>query len=117
MEITPQQKEAIRRDIEEMTDELSSENQYIQNSLKSNGLDVLLLFHLMEGDFAQIGFVVTRDLQIYYFESVEDYDEEFPEEETTETFNVEKVELARLEKDKKIYSRAVVALEMAAEMR
>lgn len=113
IELTDQEKKAVRRDIEELTAFMDSDLELIKELLVEKGVEPIVLFHYMEGDFAMTGFVVSRGGQIYYFEHTEDYDEESPDEETEEHFEIQKVELVQLNKEKKIYPKALVALEMA----
>lgn len=109
-----EQKETLLKNIAELTAELDGELENIKDSFISAGVQPRLLFHYTQGDDAVVGFVLARDGQIYYFEDSEEYDEESNDEDITEKFEIYKVDLNQLSKDKKIYPRALVAMEMAA---
>lgn len=115
MELTKQQKKALCKDIAELTQELENgELQHLTEQLAASGVHANKLFYYCQGDDMEIGLVLGKDGLIYYFEHSEEYDDESPEEEVEDKFEVRKVSMAELSKDKKMYARGVVALEMAA---
>lgn len=114
MELTKQQKEALWKDITELTEEMESgELQHLMEKLTVVGVDAHKLFYYCQGDDVEIGLVLGKDGQIYYFEYSEEYDDESPEEEAEDKFEVQKVSMTELSKDKKMYPRGLLALEMA----
>lgn len=113
MEPTKQQKEALCKDITELTEELKNGDlQHLDELLTEAGVDAHKLFYYCAGDNMEIGLVLGKDGLIYYFEHSEDYDDESPDDEPEDNFNLQKVSITELIKDKKIYPRGLVALEM-----
>lgn len=114
MELTKQQKEELWKDITELTKELESgELEHIKEKLTVAGVEVHKLFYYCQGDYMEIGLVLGKDGLIYYFEYSEEYDDESREEEVQEKFEVQKVSMNELSKDKKMYPRGLIVLEMA----
>lgn len=108
-----EQKETLRKNIARLTAELDGELEYIRDACIAAGVQPRLLIDYTQGDHALIGFVLAGNRQIYYFEETEEYDEETGEADTTENFTIYKVDHNQLIKDKKIHTRALVAIEMA----
>lgn len=115
MELTNQQKEALWKDIAELTNELENGDwQHLYKYLTEAGVDTHKLFYYCQGEFTEIGLVLGKDGEIYYFDYSAEYNEESPDEEVEDKFEVQKVSLTEQSKDKKMYARSLVALEMAA---
>lgn len=115
MELTKQQKEALWKDIAELTQELENGDlQHLKKQLTASGVHANKLFYYCQGDFMEIGLVLGKDGLIYYFEFSEEYDEESPDEEVEDKFEIQKVSMTEQSNDKKMYARSLVALEMAA---
>lgn len=83
----------LRKDINKLTAELDGDLGNIKDYLTDVGVVPNKLFHYLQGDFMEVGF-----------------------NETQKKFDIYKVELTELSKDKIVYPRALIALEVIEEL-